>query len=295
MLKSPLNIYGGKARLVKYILPLIYAADPVRYVEPCAGGAQMTFALPKHRKEVINDINGNIVAFFRVLKTKQPEFIRKVVGTPYSRSEFQRAKEIFFSPHDYSDIDRAWAAWAGCTMGFAHSPQSFGFDHNGEREVNLKNKRDRIEREAGVFAQRLETVTIENDDLQKIIKRYDTPDTLFFIDPPYFNSDMGFYSGYTEEKFKSLLEQLSGIKGKFVLTSYPSELLGKYTKKNKWRQRGIVLKVAANNTANSKHKQKTEVITWNFDESAGALSGLDGSPHPAFLIARILELIITYR
>ena len=291
---SPISIYGGKARLVSYLLPLFYAADPVRYVEVCAGGAQLFFALPKHEKEVINDINDNLVAFFRVLKTNPKALEKRIKATPYSHADYLRARDIFFSKKKYSDLDRAWAAWAGCTMGFSHDPKSWGFDHNGKCERRLKYRREQMHDLSQKYAQRLESVTIENDDLLKVIKRYDSKDTLFFVDPPYFNANMGFYSGFTEEKFRGALEALSKIKGKFILTTYPSEVLSEFTKKNHWRQRGIVLHVSVNNRQNIPQKKKTEVITWNFDESKGALNGLDGANHPAFLIARMLELIFTH-
>ncbi len=295
VMRSPINIYGGKARLVNYLIPLIYAADPIRYVEVCAGGAQLTFALRKHTKEVINDVNENLVAFFRVMKSSPAALTKRIVATPFSHAEFIRAREIFFSKAKHSDIDRAWAAWTACTMGFSHDPKSWGFDHNGKTERTLQNKRVLFKELAADYAERLETVTIENQDLLKVIKRYDSKDTLFFIDPPYFNSDMGFYKGFSEEKFKQTLEALSKIKGKFVLTSYPSSVLETFTKKNRWGQRKIALKVTVNQRAGAPRKEKQEVITWNYDEGKIALNGTDGSPHPAFMIARILEMIFTYR
>jgi DNA adenine methylase len=106
---------------------------------------------------------------------------------------------------------------------------------------------------------------------------------------------MGFYGGFTEKKFRETLAMLSGIKGKFILTSYPSKPLDEFTKKKRWRQRTIPLRVQVNNKKGAPLKMKKEVITWNYDESKGALNGLDGTTHPAFMIARILELIFSYR
>ncbi|MCU0432527.1 MAG: DNA adenine methylase [Bacteroidia bacterium] len=289
-LRSPLTIYGGKYRMVSYIMPLIYAADPVRYVETCAGGAQLTFALQPHKKEVLNDINNNLVAFFRVLKTNPDALARKVTVTPFSHAEFKRAREIFFSPKKYSDLERAWAAWTACTMGFARDPGSWGFDHHGKGERALKKRRENFEALKKQYSERLETVTIENEDVQAVIKRYDSPQTLFFIDPPYFNSDMGFYAGFSKEKFTQLLEQLAKIKGKFILTCYPSDVLEKFTTRQKWRTRKIIMKITVNNKPGNPTKNKTEVITWNFDESRSALNGIDGISHPAFFIARLLQL-----
>ena len=103
---------------------------------------------------------------------------------------------------------------------------------------------------------------IENRDALKVIKLWDTKDTFFYCDPPYFNSAMGHYKGYTEQDFENLLKVLSEIKGKFILSSYPSELIEKYTKKYKWHTQkieGIPVSVSL-----GKRKMKTEVLTGNF-------------------------------
>ncbi|MCX6232948.1 MAG: DNA adenine methylase [Bacteroidetes bacterium] len=84
------------------------------------------------------------------------------------------------------------------------------------------------------YARRLEQAHIDNRDALKVIKLWDTKDTFFYCNPPYFNSNLGHYKGYTEQDLKNLLQTLSEIKGKFILSSYPSEFLEKYSKKYKW-------------------------------------------------------------
>jgi DNA adenine methylase len=83
-----------------------------------------------------------------------------------------------------------------------------------------------------------------NHDALKIIRTYDTPDTLFYCDPPYYNSNCGHYDGYSIEDYEMLLDTLSGIEGKFMLSSYPSEVLKKYVKKHEWYQKEFHLKVS---------------------------------------------------
>ena len=99
-------------------------------------------------------------------------------------------------------------------------------------------------------------------EFEVIFHRQDNKDDFFYCDPPYFNSDMGHYKGYTEKDFENLLESLSKIKGKFLLSSYPSELIERYTKKYKWHTQkieGIPVSVGL-----GKHKMKTEVLTGNY-------------------------------
>ena len=77
---------------------------------------------------------------------------------------------------------------------------------------------------------------------------------------PYYNADMGHYDGYTIEDFELLLKTLSNIKGKFLLSSYPSEILDKYIKDNGWSSFEVEMKVAVSN----KGKRKREVLTANY-------------------------------
>lgn len=89
----------------------------------------------------------------------------------------------------------------------------------------------------------MEACTIEQDDALKVIERYDTPDTFHFIDPPYVGRNMGHYAGmFNEENLYDLLELLTGIQGKFMLTMYPDSLIsnmrkcpaGRYMRRKGW-------------------------------------------------------------
>lgn len=89
----------------------------------------------------------------------------------------------------------------------------------------------------------------------------------FYCDPPYFNSDCGHYDGYGKEDFEMLLKTLSGIKGKFLLSSYPSDILNEYVKKHSWSQKTIEQTVSVANATTKNPKKKTEVMTANYDLS----------------------------
>ena len=83
----------------------------------------------------------------------------------------------------------------------------------------------------------------------------------FRIDPPYFNADMGHYGGYSEDDFIRLLDVLSGVEGKFLLSSYPGEALAEYTARNNWRTINIDM------TRSAGGGKKTEVLTMNYSRS----------------------------
>jgi len=84
------------------------------------------------------------------------------------------------------------------------------------------------------------------------------------LDPPYFNSDCGHYDGYTEQDFENLLIAASGLQGKFLLSSYPSALLKKYTKQFGWHTWSLETGVSVNRKGGGYQKRKVEVLTANY-------------------------------
>lgn len=110
------------------------------------------------------------------------------------------------------------------------------------------------------FTERLAKVQIEHRDAIKLIRDRDAEDTFFYCDPPYFNSDMGHYGGYSERDYEALLIALSGIKGKFMLSSYPSAILKRYVKEHGWHQREYEMHLSVSASG----KRKTEVLTTNY-------------------------------
>lgn len=110
------------------------------------------------------------------------------------------------------------------------------------------------------YSERFKNVFVEQRDALYVIQKNDAPDTFFFVDPPYFQANMGHYAGYTREDFERLLDVLAGVKGRFILTTYPSELLDEYVSRLGWRSIELDLQLSAG----AKGKRKTEVITLNF-------------------------------
>src|SRR5690606_30808198 len=111
------------------------------------------------------------------------------------------------------------------------------------------------------YAIRMQNVQIESTDALRIIRSRDFEDAFFYCDPPYYNSDCGHYDGYTIEDFEMLLKTLSGIKGKFLMSSYPSEILKKYSKENGWYTKTIEQTVSVANSTGKPGKKKIEVMT----------------------------------
>jgi DNA adenine methylase len=126
------------------------------------------------------------------------------------------------------------------------------------------NKIKKKETFAIELAKRLQNVSLECSDACYIIKSRDNENAFFYCDPPYYNANMGHYDGYSLEDFKELLDVLVNIKGKFLLSSYPSEILKEYILKNNWDTKQFDMRISVNAKSNKRNQRKIEVLTANY-------------------------------
>ncbi|MGL4292726.1 MAG: DNA adenine methylase [Bacteroidales bacterium] len=254
--RTPITYYGGKQKLVPTITEMI--PEHKLYCEPFSGGAAVFFAKDPSAIEVLNDTNKELINFYKVLKSEPNALIEKVNATLYSRSTFNDAWTIYNNSHLFDPIDRACALWTLSMQGFSGQlSASWGYDRkNGSSVKRMFNRKDEL-----IYAgERLKNVQIECTDATRIIESRDSDSSFFYVDPPYFNSDCGHYDGYTEDDFRILLETLSKIKGKFILSSYPSDILQEYIRKYGWP----TIKKEMRLDAGKGSRKKIEVITANF-------------------------------
>lgn len=260
-MKAPFAYYGGKQTLAPEIVQLIPAHS--LYCEPFCGGAAIFFHKPKESSavEVLNDTNQELINFFRVVQNDFVSLEKEIRISLHSRRLFTDASVIYNNPHMFSEIKRAWALWVLAVQGFAGILDgSWGYD-KAKRTTSKKimNKREAFSEE---LAYRLQEVQLECTDAIRIINSRDGKNSFFYCDPPYFNSDCGHYDGYTREDMEMLLQTLSKIEGKFIVSSYPSDLLSKFTKEHGWDQKQWIKTVSVNKGSGG--KKKTEVVTANF-------------------------------
>ena len=259
-MKPPFTYYGGKQTIAAEIVKLI--PEHTSYCEPFVGGAAVFWHKPKSLIEILNDTNLSIVNFYRTLQNDFIELEKLVRITMHSRKAHHEATVIYQNPEMFTALKQAWSVWVLANQSFASSlDNTWGFDKNTKASTSIKirNKREAFTEE---FAIRMQDVQVECADALYIIQSRDTEDAFFYIDPPYFNSHMGHYDGYTESDFKELLKTLSNIKGKFLLSSYPSTLLKDAIKENKWHSISKELRVTVNK--GGKGKKKVEVLTANY-------------------------------
>lgn len=261
MPKTPITYYGGKINLVSEILPLI--PEHKVYVEPYFGGGAILFAKKPSEAEVINDLNAMVVNFYEVVKSSDFSKLKeKIEGTLFSRATYTVALAIYRMPHLFNKVQRAWAFYVGTNMGFSCQIGSWGYDKYGKRVKAFRNKKLLFDE---LIQKRLEQVQIEHLDALKIIQNRDGEDVMFYLDPPYPNSNQGHYSGFSQHDFEQLLAVLAKVKGKFLLSSYPNEALEKYTKEFGWYMKTFEKPLSAHKAENGKARpRKIEVLTANY-------------------------------
>lgn len=256
-MKTPISYYGGKQTMLKHILPLI--PKHTIYTEAFCGGCAVMFAKQPVDAEIINDINGELINFYCVAKSYSDLLIAEINNTLHARDHYNRANAIYNNPVDYTPIERAWAVWALSKLSFASQlGGSFGFDMNGTMAKKVRNAKDNF---SEMLCRRLDCVTIENDDALKVISRYDRSGAFHFVDPPYVGSDCGHYADtFSDDNLKELLELLTKIKGKFMLTMFPNDIIEDYAKGNNWVIHRIERTISASKEADGRRKQEEWMI-----------------------------------
>ena len=260
-MRTPISYYGGKQTMIGRIIPLI-PKEAKLYAEPFIGGAAIFFAKEKHNVEVINDTNKELINFYKVVQNDYYALDKHIRITLHSRDMHRKASVIYNNPDMFDDVKRAWAVWVLSNQSFnSILDGSWGYERKTEKTTKkLTNKREAFTEEIAI---RLQNVQIECADALYIIRNRDMKESFFYCDPPYFNANMGHYDGYTIEDFEMLLKTLSAIEGKFLLSSYPSDILKQYTKEHGWNTIEYEMHVSAA-SKNGKNKRKIEVLTANY-------------------------------
>ena len=241
-LRSPIAWFGGKGILAPKIVPLFPPHHC--YVEPFCGGASCLFAKSPSPVEVINDLDSDIVNFFRVLRDPQTfeQFHRLAVLTPYSREEYSRYRAEWrarwrgsqvgqVAPVDrgdmgLDDVERAYRWYVIARMSFAGEfGRSWGRSISTSRlgMANAVAQWLSIVEMLPALAERVRTVQIEHGDWLEVMESYDTPNTLFYVDPPFVRSTRcgGKYQHEMDNhKHRELVEVLLSIQGRAVLSGY---------------------------------------------------------------------------
>lgn len=258
-MRTPITYYGGKQTMLKHILPLIPSHK--LYTEPFCGGASVFFAKSPVEAEIINDLNQDLVNFYEVAQRDFIALQHRISMTLHSRDMHTHAAHVLKYPAFFDRIERAWAVWALSKMSFASMLDgSFGYDFGGGMPQKLRNAKEDF---TEAICRRLECTTIESRDALEVLRTYDMPDAWHFVDPPYVNSDCGHYEGvFGERDLDRLLDLLTQLKGKWMLTMFPHDLIAEYAERNGWVTHRIERFISASKTS---RRMQEEWMVCNYD------------------------------
>lgn len=225
-MRSPIVWFGGKGHLAKKLVPLLESIPHRRYIEVFGGGASVLLAKRPVGVEVYNDLDGGLYNFFTVLS--EPEmferFYRLVALLPYSRRLYDESLSTWKQERDRVKSAAKWFVVARQSFG-GRFGASWGSDVTTVRSGKVETAQRwlaALDRLPEVHA-RLQRVQIECVDWRVILSRYDTPETLFYLDPPYV-ADTRRDGTYAHEMSLSdhaaLVEVLLNIRGSAVLSGY---------------------------------------------------------------------------
>ena len=265
-MKTPITYYGGKQQMADLIISRMPKHNI--YCEPYFGGGAVFFAKGPSYLEAINDINDRLIIFYRQLKNNFFELSDLIHDTLHCESEYKRAKAIYNNWRSASDVEVAWSVWMMTNCSFSGTPEGGWKWCNGSAGshsgIVLQHERDRFTKK---LWERLQNVQISCRDALTVIEQRDTEGTFFYLDPPYPGADQKHYRGFTIDHLAELLKVLEGIKGKFMLSCFMSDVLKKAIRRNEWHLEVIDMPMmVANFQGEARRKEECLIMNYEIKE-----------------------------
>ena len=257
--------YGGKFSHLDWLIPLL--PQTTHFCEPFGGSAAILLNREPSPVETYNDLDGEVVNFFKILRNNKEELIEKIGLTPFSKEEFELA--ISIPEDDIDDIERARRFYIRARQvrtGLAQRASSGRWAHC--KLTSRAGMSGAVSRWLGSveslpeIAERLLRVQIENAPAYEIIKRYDSKETLFYCDPPYPHESRSDKNAYAYEmsnqEHEELAEILHNVKGKVAISGYHCNLMNELY--SGWRSIE-----SPGKKCHSVKKMRTEVLWVNYE------------------------------
>ncbi|MGI8308048.1 DNA adenine methylase [Saccharopolyspora hattusasensis] len=225
MSAPPIAYFGGKTRLAGRIVAQL--PDHEHYVEPFGGSLAVLLAKGRSRMETVNDLDGELMTFWRVLRDRPTELARVCALTPHSRTEHQAANAAVAE-----ELEQARRVWVQLTQGRAGLRAATGWRHYADPAGSGASMPDYLQGYIGrmyIAAERLAGVSLECRPALELIARYGrSPNVLLYVDPPYLGSTR-FSGGYVHEmrsegEHRELAAALHDCTASVVLSGYDSPL-----------------------------------------------------------------------
>jgi len=274
-LRSPLRYIGGKYHMSEKIInmfPVNYR-DMI-YVEPFGGAAHVLVEKRTSKLEIYNDINQNLVNLFKVFQNKEKtdKLIELMTFTPHSRQFFYDVRDdVYVPPIDDEMVKKAYkmlymmvASFSGHSVGKGVNP-SWSFNRKDSKSSGM-DRLNNLPPKILYLVDRFKKIQIENLDFKQCIKDYDSENTLFYNDPPYWDCEFYYDGSFSKQDHEDLANILNNIKGKVILSYYYFESLDKWYPKDKWNYYEIeTYKFCEKNIGT--HKQKSiELLITNYEQ-----------------------------
>jgi DNA adenine methylase len=261
---SPLPWFGEKEHLTKEVLDLL-PTNHKKYIEPFFSNDSVFFTKSSCDFEVINDLNGEVVNFYKVVQKDYHKLGEEIRNFPFSRRSFQDARIIKNNPHLFNELQRASATYilANQSLGLSISNPS---KHENFAKSYFK-KTDELF--SGIEIQkRLTGTIIEQINPLEMFLNYDNHDVVFYVHPPYINSKGNNANEFNWSSYMKLLSILSGLEGKFILSSYRTDQLEKAILKNRWNSKIV------KRPPHSKNPENHDLIVTNFEQTSAEVGEL---------------------
>lgn len=258
--------YGGKFSHLEWLLPLLPKTN--HYCEPFAGSGAVLFNKMPSPVETYNDLDGEVVNFFKVLRENKKELLEQIALTPFSREEFALSCEI---DNNLTELERARRFYVRARQVRTGLAQTASIG----RWANCKNTSRSgmsgvISRYIGgiekldFIAERLLRVQIENRPATEVINLYDSDKTLFYCDPPYIHSTRGDSKAYgyemTDKQHEELADILNSVQGKVAISNYDCDLMDNLYPKTKWKKH-----LGPKKTIHTTKDKRQEVLWTNYN------------------------------
>lgn len=253
---------GGKFMLVAMLIGFV--PPHTTYCEVFGGSASFLLNKKPSKVEVYNDINSDVVNFFRTLRNKPEELLKVLKLTPYARAEFYASRN--YIAFEKCDVEKARKFFVKHQQGFAGRGNTYGFAIGKNQALTFANKVDNLK----FIAERLRSVQFENKDYEFMLTHYCKNNDVFaYLDPPYMHETRTKSDDYDfeldDDDHERMLQLAVKSPAKILISGYGNKLYDKYLKG--WHKKKIdVACSSAYAPGQTEKPRRTEVLWWNYDK-----------------------------
>lgn len=271
MVSSPLKRIGGKSALAERLIAAFPPPETYdNYVDTCGGAAWVLLEKPRYdHNEVFNDLDNNIITFWQEMRDHSEELRARLTGLLHSRKQYYDWYRSLFDQTPLDPMERAvrffYCLRSTGTGWLRKSP--VGWDYRPQWSLTYEHALELF----GEVQQRFQRVVIDNRDVLATIRRYDSPRTFFYIDPPYLGAEQYYEAsrkdGFPHQEMAALLAQ---IQGQAAVSYYPHPDLDAWYAG--WRRQSWYLhKSSQIKLATRKEDTATEILLCNYAEPCATL------------------------